>query len=95
MTLMLVLPPAVVVLHLIIALLHRRGDRIKQLLVAIGLIALAYPLQFLGVVLGLGDYLSLAPLISFLLFAPPIVSVLSFLVYVPLIFRGQNEDAPN
>lgn len=94
MTLLVVLPPLVVGLHLLLAMIFRRSQPGRRLLLALLLIALAYPLQMLGVVVGLGSEGQFAGLIRLCLFAPPLASVLSFLVYVPAMGRTSANRHP-
>jgi hypothetical protein len=91
-SLLVMLPPIVVVLHFIAALLLRKIQPGKRLLMALLLIALAYPLQFLGVIVGLGADPGLNWLARLCLFAPPLMAILSFIVYVPLLTSNSHAS---
>lgn len=94
MSLLIVLPALAVAVHILLAIIFWRSEPGRRLLIALLLIAASYPLQMFGVVAGLSEEAWMAGLIRLCLFAPAIFSVLSFLVYVPMLTRKPDVNPP-
>lgn len=81
------IPVAAIIVHLILHSRSKHKKKMRNLVIALSIIAISVVLFVLGLLTGLGGSSDMKNVALTLIYAPVYLSVLSFLVYLPVFNR--------